>query len=601
MKRAISLFAAAAVAGSCTHASRSPVEILGTASPPARVLLLSYDGVGADPFEKHLKSGRLRKDGFALAAVEGTRIRRVVPVTPTLTSVAHIAIATGAPPEQTGIVSNTFHRPGDPIDVETSGFNEEIDTETIWEAAKRQGKRVGTITFPGLDWKNSRRSADWGLVYSEPISDPRVVLLRRTDFRSVASRTSLPHSFSEPLASTITWDANLDGRQLSFTGVLTAVDSTDDAVTNYDRFFALLENGDVTALDHSWFPVWKDISIDGETYRFGSWSKVLDAEPTLSEVRVYLGAVSRTLGHPTSFRRMIDERVGFWPGPPDAGVSRKWLRGDAEGIHPDLFAEQLERFSRFFTDATLLSMAEMQWDLILAYQPIIDEAEHQFLLESPGQLVQDPVKVAEARRVREHAYRVADASFARYVRSLPADAAIVATGDHGLAPAEKIIRLNRQLADWGLAAANDGQLDPSSRWAAFSSGSFAHIYAFAPIQPGERDALIGKLRQLRDDEGTPVFEMVRAKTATDHANAGDVVVAVHPRFSISSSMRPGPIFSRTEHFGQHGGLNHHPEYHTMLLAYGHRVKKQMIDRIAQTSIARYVSELLGIEAPRSAQ
>lgn len=601
MKRAISLFAAATAAVSCTHANRSPVEILRDASPPARVLLVSYDGVGADPFDRNLKSGLFRNDGFALAAAEGTRVRRVVPVTPTLTSVAHITIATGAPPEETGIVSNTFHRRGDPINVSTRGFNEEIDTDTIWEAAKRQGKRVGTITFPGLDGKDSRRSADWGLVYSEPISRARLVLLSRTDFLPVAPGTSLPPSFSETLASAITWEANLEGQQLSFTAALTAVDSTDDEVTNYDRFFVLLENGDITPLDRSWFPAWKDISIEGETYRFGSWSKVLDAEPSLSEVRVYLGAVSRTLGYPASYRRMIDERVGFWPGPPDKNVSRKWLVGDPDGVHPQLFSEQLERFSRFFTDATLLSMAEMRWDLILGYQPIIDEAEHQFRLETAGQHVQEPEKVAEARRVREHAYRVADASFARYLRSLPADAAIVATGDHGLAPAEKIIRLNRQLAEWGFAAANGGRLDPSSRWAAFTSASFAHIYAFAPIAPHEREGLIERLRQLRDDEGTPVFEMVRAKTAKDHPNAGDILAAAYPRFSISSSMQPGAIFSRTDDFGQHGGLNHHPEYHTILLAYGHRVKKQIIDQISQMSIARYVSELLGIEAPRSAQ
>ena len=320
-----------------------------------------------------------------------------------------------------------------------------------------------------------------------------------------------------------------------------------------------------------------------------------------SSVRLYLGAVSRTLGYPASYRRRIDEKVGFWPGPPDDTHSKKWLKGESGSIHPSVFSEQLERFSRFFTDATLLSMKEMEWDLILAYQPIIDEAEHQFLLQSPRQLVKEPQKVAESRRVVVDSYGVADIALARLIEALPADAALVATGDHGLYPVDKNVRLNRLLVDWGYATLDGDHLAETSRWVAFTSGSFAHIYSFAPFTEDDRSVLIKKLRELRDDEGEKVFELVRARAESDHRHLGEILVAAYPRFGFGSSLKEGPIFTKTDYFGAHGGLNHHPEYHTTLVAYGHRVKRQLIERISQTAIARYVSQLMSIEAPREAE
>ena len=599
MKQTFPALGAVLLLTGCLHSG--PSRLSSSSPEPARVLLISYDGVGADAFQRHLDAGTFRKDGFAVAATNGTRALRVIPVTPVLTSVAHVSIATGAEPSKTGIVSNTFHRPGDPIDQPARGFQEEIDVETIWEAAQRQGKKIGSMTYPGLDGEGPRRTADWGLIYTEPLAPARVVELHRNDFTNVRKGVTLPHSFSAPLSAALTWALEADGSKVEISTSLAALDSSDDKMENYDLFFVISDSGFVQPLDERWFPAWKDQSAGSETFRYGSWSKLIESDAQLAKVRVYQGVVCRTLGYPSSYRRMIDERVGFWPGPPDDTLAKRWLVGDKDALDPQIFSEQLARFSRFFTDATLLSMLEMPWDLILGYQPIVDEAEHQFLLETPGQLIQDPEKVAEGRRVRAHAFRIADLSFARYLQARPEDTAIVATGDHGLAPLEKDLRLNRLLVDWGYASIDNGRLAKTSRWAAFTSGSFAQIYSFAPFSAGERDALIQKLRELRDDEGSQFFEIVRARTPEDHANSGEILAFAFPRFSYSSSLRDGPLFGKTEHFGQHGGMNHHAAYHTFLLAYGKGVPRRVIDKIRQTSIARYVSDLLKIDPPRMAQ
>jgi predicted AlkP superfamily pyrophosphatase or phosphodiesterase len=581
----------------------------------SRVLLVSFDGIGADPFESHLRSGTFGAEGFARAVAEGTRVHRVVPVTPTLTSVAHVSIATGAGPEKTGIVANTFHRRGEPLEARASGFIEEIDVETIWEAAKASGRKVGTITFPGLDGNGPRRTADWGLIYSEPLTPTRVLELNRSDFDVSATElpAGLPPSHSPAVGRRLAWTASADGESIELQATLVAIDTTNDSRVNYDRFVVAQERSTIVDLNESWFPVWKDAAVEDEIYRFGAWSRLISASPSLSSVRIYLGAVCRTLGYPTAYRRMIDERIGFWPGPPDDSVAKKWIRDQPEGLPPGIYREQLARFSRFFTDATLLSMKEMEWDLILGYQPIIDEAEHQFRIVNDRQLVSDPEKQREGAATREEAYRLADVAMTRMMNALPDDAAIVITGDHGLAELEDSIKLNRQLIEWGYAQAEEDRLSPKSRWAAFTSGSFAQLYFFAqPPQLGpldaaqirERDAdridLIAKLRTMTDDDGKPVFELVRARTANDHPNHGDILAFAYPRFSYSSSLRAGDIIAKTDSFGQHGGLSHHPDYHTILLAFGKGVPKRSIERMHQTGIARFVAGLAGIRAPSSA-
>src|SRR3989338_2501280 len=120
---------------------------------------------------------------------------------------SHISIITGATPGQTGIVSNNFHKTTESILKSTNGFEAEIDQETpaLWETAKAQGKRVGVITYPGLDGTSSRRTADWGLIYTESESSPFLQTFTKANFQDYAG--ALPQdirSYSTPLVATLT-------------------------------------------------------------------------------------------------------------------------------------------------------------------------------------------------------------------------------------------------------------------------------------------------------------------------------------------------------------------------------------------------------------
>ena len=124
----------------------------------ARTILISFDGAQPEVIERLIRSGKLPwNGGFARLIREGTRAEGMTSVLPTVTATNHISIATGAYPERTNIPANTLHNTETPLTTTTSGFSAPIDAETLWEAAKRQSKKVVTIAFAGADGRGDDR------------------------------------------------------------------------------------------------------------------------------------------------------------------------------------------------------------------------------------------------------------------------------------------------------------------------------------------------------------------------------------------------------------------------------------------------------------
>ena len=121
-----------------------------------------------------------------LSTGETARVERVIPIEPTATSSTHAAILTGATPDKTGIVSNQFHAPGTPRTLITKGLETEIAVATIADLAHRAGKRVAGIAFPFIDWISPRRSADFGISWSLPLTKPHVITLTRASWAAVS-------------------------------------------------------------------------------------------------------------------------------------------------------------------------------------------------------------------------------------------------------------------------------------------------------------------------------------------------------------------------------------------------------------------------------
>jgi hypothetical protein len=590
--RFVAVLAAGVLSGCIPHYAPRPAVVDAPAPAPprfapngtaSRVVLLSFDGLGADELQA-FGAG----ETFTRLAAEGTRVERVTPTTPTVTASTHTAILTGAPSERSGIVANKFHLAGTPPAQTATGLDTEIDVETIVEAARRQGKRVGTIAFPTIDAASPRRTADWGLIFRRPLTSSRLIHLKRRDFHAewVPPAWGAPPpprhpSFSPVLRARVDWTATPRVRQ---DVDLVAYDTTDDRVANYDTLYVETPAGETPLDARGWFPVTK--KTDEGLY--GSWAKVLRRDPALGDVTIYWGAIARNDAYPESFRRMLDDEAGFWPGQPDEPLAAAALDG-RDGIDVDTFIEQNDRFGDFLTRATLLAVTRMQADLVLAYQPTIDVAEHQFRITDPAQKNATDANRAAGERVRRRAIAECDRSVGQIVRALDKSRdALLVTGDHGVASIDTEVRLGRLLATWGFAP----------RWGAFAGGNIAELYRFDA--PDDTDEVVKKLTELQSPDGAKIFERVDRKSATSHRNTGDLVAFSFPRFSLSAA--DGEPFVKPSYYGQHGGLAQtHHEFDTTLLAWGAGVPNAKLPRIRQTEIARYVAQLLGIAAPRDAE
>ncbi|HYM62573.1 MAG TPA: alkaline phosphatase family protein [Thermoanaerobaculia bacterium] len=599
----------------CLAACTNPASLAPKVAPPQaaaprlvasavadRVVLMSFDGLAADAITE--SRGTLSPDGFARVAAEGTFVQRIIPVNPTVTAATHVSMITGAAPEVTGIVANKFHLPGTPLDQVADGFYTGFTTETLLQAARRQGKRTGSLDFPTVDDATPQRGADWGLIYTKPLAAGRVIDLTRGDFRAEwlppgwnASARPRHPSFSPIVRARLVWALPQDRAHQDVD--LVAYDTTDDHVVNYDLLVVEIAGTETPTDTKGWFRVAVRVEAAGASSLYGSWSKLLRTDPSLEHVTVYMGSIARTEGFPESFRRMIEDEAGFWPSPPDEISFRERLSG-RPGIDAETFSEQLDRFSQYLTDTTLLAIRRMPFDLLLAYQPILDQANHQFHSVPAGS--REPL--AEAQAASDQVRRRALAAFDRAVASVgatldPARDALVITGDHGFSTIDTEVRLNRILVDRGFAKEQNGRLAEESHFAAYAGGSVALIYRFGGAGAAEEEQVIKMLTDLRAPDGSAVFESVERRTARTHPNNGDIVAYAFPRFALSSAL--GDAFIKPLYSGQHGGLNQHPELHTVLAARGRGVQRKTLPEARQTEIARYVSSLLGIAPPDGAE
>jgi hypothetical protein len=515
----------------------SPPQLTATGAPQ-RVVLMSFDGLGADALAR--QTGLPTFDHLARTATTA----RVIPVNPTLTSSTHVSILTGLDPQQHGVVSNWFHLPGMPADRVMRGLDTDVEVETLVEAARRKGKRVGAVPFPTVDARTARRTADFGLVWTNSVTEGRIVKLTKADFRrewvppTWTQRPQRRASFSPVMRARVEWRVS---RELRADVDVVALDTTDDRVTNYDAYAIESEERELP-LDGGWFAV--------EKQNHGSWSKILDAKAL--DVTLYWGAISRTNAYPETFRALLDEEAGFWPGAPDE-------RAD---IDPATFAEQIERLSDFLARAQALSVERMEFDLLLAYQPVIDSALHNFLGYDDA--------------IVHRAYLAADRAAARVGSQLDANRdAFLVMGDHGLVPITREVHLGVLLAQHGFAP----------RWRVFTANHVAHFYRSG--EPDDADALVAML------QSSGLFESIEKKSAASHRNSGDVVAVSFPPIGLSPSATP-PLEAQPDAYGHHGALNTHRELHTVLFASGFGVPRGNLGEIPQTRIAAFVKSLLGI-------
>lgn len=551
-------------------------------------MLISFDGLAGARLERMLGDpSKLPLGAFRRLAERGFHAVRSHPPTPSLTAVSHIVHVTGALPQVTGIVSNSMLDRMKPFGATISGFDAPIRAETLWEASRRQGKRVGVMLYPGADGNGPARTADWMMTWpGEPLVPGRLHPVAVSAWQSVSG--SEAPSFSPARKIVLSFE------KTPHSVAFLALDSTDDGRIDYDRVLVVPESGrSRTVRVGEWFPV----EVGNEPGRTGAWCKLLSLAPDLASAEIYVGPLSRSTGTRDWIRRLDDE-IGFWPGVPDTDAFGE------DSSRPEIFLEQADRLVDFLTRADLLAISRPDWDLLLVYQPEVDETSHEFLLVDPGQAQFTPERSARFVGFVEKSYALAERSLDAIEKALRPSDSLFVTSDHGMAPIFADIAINRILRDSGLVTVDaKNNVAPSSPLVAVTASGISNIYR----NPGAEGATLDRAEQVLKDfrvrGESPFDRIVRREDAGDLGlnapEAGDLIVLAKPRFLFVGSADGEPI-RRSHSYGGHGYRNVYPEVDATLFAVGPGISHERVEEINSWQIAARVARALGIAPPRQA-
>ncbi len=591
----------------------------GRGGAPGRVVLVSYDGIGADLAWGWLDEGVIAgPDGVAGMVAHGLAARRMRMVNPTLTAVNHISLATGAVPAATGIVSNSFHPAGTPITKRVSGFSAPIAAETLWQAARRQGRRVGVLTWPGADAASPDRMGDFGLTWpARGLSRAEIVELEPEKAEALRELPSADGVAGLEWTVTVSL-GKTEPAETQFE--LAVFDGNPDGTSVYDSAAVRsAPNAEWKILDRDrWFPyeVHAQASSDPGAMPYGSWCKVLHENLHTGEVRLYLGELYRVMGYPAAFEQGIAEDVGFWPGPPDNYKLGEWWLDETRGIDLDTYLEQLERLDRYLDKVAAWTVRHERFDLLMAYHPTPDEYEHASLIVDQRQWAWSPGRALAAREGMKRVGRSFDVSVTAMWRLLnPHRDALVVVSDHGHLPLHDVVNVNQALAEAGLLdVTGEGRHPrpgPKSRVVATTSGGCAHLYLNLAgrepggvVQPDQAEATLRRAAQVMADlnqDGQPVVErIVRREEAGPlglaSPNSGDLIVFLEPGFSASSRLG-GKVIEPTRYYGQHGYLNTHDALCGIFFARGAEIRHRRPQELPATQVAPMVSAWVGMQPP----
>jgi len=600
----------------------------GPAAPrlTRRVVVVSLDGASAEELQQLWRDDLLDEGGFARFFREGEVASALVPVDPTLTAPNHVSLATGAAPDHTGIVGNHFHPAGAAPFAEAAGFSFPIGVETLWEAARRQKKRVAVLTWPGVDGSEPRRQADLGMTYVTGAERAaRLLACGRSDWRPAAAapklasrlpvlaiHVTLPESGGggaggvPPAGFDLYAVARGGDNQEGYDGVVAA---TSAPLGGKGASVANLEQSEPLAAGQ-----WAEITFPDRGGRSVTWVKVLALDPDLEKVRVYFTGTYPLKAYPADFAKDLAETNLAWPGPPDdRRLAAAWA--GQPGIDLDTWTEQAERFAAFFGGAMRVAAARDDWDLMLGYIPVIDEAGHMLLLADPHQAGYSAARRDELARARRRVWQAVDHELRMLMAAVDLGrTTVVVVSDHGMAPVHTLIDLNALLRDRGMLAAPGAAAAGGGGAYAIGNGGMAHLYLAEPEggaagagAPARRRQLLELRDQLlawKSGDDTPIERAVThqeaAELGLDHPNSGDLILFAHEGYAFDPG--PAPAGAAITHpasaYGMHGYLSSHPDMRGIYLAIGKDVKPASTTGTVQaTDVAGRVAAWLGIGKP----
>lgn len=421
----------------------APSAIAGVAVPNAPVILISLDGATPRFVEQYLQNGDLPSNkGLGLLRAKGVRAVRNTTVSPSLTAVGHIAIATGSTAAHNDIAANTFHLVSSPINSSVSGFGAPIGgycvscglggtpgesplptAEPIWAGLLAHGKKVVCATWPGGDGVDVmipglaasaivQPAAERTVTYTVPFGafaglGGRGFTYTAADF-SAASPTLVNQltaagtvSYSPILQKTTAMESFTVGG-VAYSMRVAALDTTDDGTVNYDTLvffdstigiqpgpFSLPSTGPayVRFADHHSSPFY----LEGSSNKAGFAYYVTALAPDLSTVHIARGSADSIPRNAAVLANVddINNHVGYWANQPDFRFPERLSTGLESFSDSELeavYQDQVTTWTDYQTRLALRALSvNPNADLTMVYFEQPDGSCHQYLLTDSRQ------------------------------------------------------------------------------------------------------------------------------------------------------------------------------------------------------------------------
>jgi predicted AlkP superfamily pyrophosphatase or phosphodiesterase len=419
-----------------------------------QVVVISLDGARADIVERYLDTGVLdRRRGLGRLDRHGVVAEQNITLTPSVTAVAHIGIATGSTSAHNDIPANTFHPVGATIATSISGFAAPIGgyqvsplgpspvptAEPLWVQLRRAGKEVVTATWPGGDGADIRiagtivqaatptRVTDYtvpfgafgglgaqgfslasaSFVPAGPALEAQLAAAGHPSL-SPAQVTAAPVEtiWCAPGVTATCANTPSANRTLKFEIKAAAIDTTNDHVTNYDTLVFFEATAGIPPgpfLLPATGPAYAKVGgpsarffFEGSGNKIGTAFFVTHLTQDLSTARFARVAANFIPRNAPVLADVddINDNVGFWAPQPDFRIPERLSPGF--GPFPDaeleaIYLDQVRTFVDYQTRVALRAIAQSpDADLVMIYIEQPDGSGHQFTLTDRRQAT-DPL------------------------------------------------------------------------------------------------------------------------------------------------------------------------------------------------------------------
>lgn len=614
----------------CTH----PVY---AADATGTISVVSFDGLGYADAQRYMNKGIMPNlKEFQKTAAYATDF---VTVTPSLTAPSHAAMATGAGPEKTGVVSNQIHTPEDKVNDDQSGFAQTLGVTPIWKEAVNQGKVTATVAFPDSNPENSSAAA-YAVYSGGTLSSSHLHNLKFTAIEDerINQLTSKPVKVEEAI---ITLDIKDAPTQQLF------ILKTDE---KEQKLYISTDQNSIgdEMTPNGWMPIDLDLpSLDSA----GFYVKLKGDVKKKENLQLFQGTIMGGLYRGADdFSNRIKSKFGFYPA---ADEQEAFTSGQ---ITREEYEQVGERFTQWVTDVSSYIKATYHPDLLFYYYPMVDTELHKFLLRDPAQPGYTPANVRKHEEYVSWAFSQADQAIGIIRNNMSADDHLIVISDHGLEPIHTRLSPNKELEKAGLLVRDQkGNIDSTKTKAyAEASGTIAHVYVnlkgrerrgivedtefdqvkqqiisifknrkvLSSIAQNPKKMVPPSIRWLTGktenpskiytypnkvgasipnySEVTP-YERIWTSDSGEHAfltngNSGDVFLSAAPGFLMARNA--DFAVEPTLELGSHGGDPDRRRLRPILYAAGPGISPgEMDNSISMVDIAPSLYELLGLEAP----